>query len=80
MKKVRFDVLKDAHSHFVKRFSHNDAAGALLLSVTIVATLLKEFRLLVQLLKRKIGILEEHELQLVSREGSDHTVWSISFL
>ena len=79
MEKVRLDVLKDSNSHFVKRFSHKDAAGALLLSVTIVATLLKEFRLLVQLLKRKIGILEEHELQLVSREGSDHTVWSISF-
>ena len=79
MKKVRFDVLKDAHSHFVKRFSHKNTAGALLDSIPVVATIIKEFRLLVQLLKRKIGILEEHELQLVSREGSDHTVWSISF-
>ena len=80
MKKVRFDVLKDANSHFVKKNIHKNNAGVLLHSVPVVATLLKEFRLLVQLLKRKIGILEEHELQLVSHEGSDYTVWSISLI
>ena len=34
----------------------------------------QEFRKLVQLLKRKIGILEEHQLQLVSQKGSDFLV------
>ena len=37
-------------------------------------TIFQEFRKLVQLLKRKIGILEEHQLQLVSQKGSDFLV------
>ena len=37
-------------------------------------TIFQEFRKLVQLLKRKIGILEEHQLQLMSQKGSDFLV------